>query len=112
MSGGAAEYVMGNYNNTINSSGFTSMPDSKYYDKYTTTNSLTACNGGVCYGHGLSETSSWYGDYARFVVAGFTGFTRGGYVDGSGAGVFSRNYNEGNSNFTYGFRSVLSPIGA
>ena len=112
MSGGAAEYVMGNYNNTINSSGFTSMPDSKYYDKYTTTNSLTACNGGVCYGHGLSETSSWYGDYARFVVAGFTWFTRGGYVDGSGAGVFSRNYNEGNSNFTYGFRSVLSPIGA
>ncbi|MBQ3422210.1 MAG: hypothetical protein IJH34_11220, partial [Romboutsia sp.] len=34
MSGGAGEYVMGNYDGTIGSSGFTTMPDSKYYDNY------------------------------------------------------------------------------
>ena len=37
MSGGVNEYVMGNYYDVKGSSGFTSMPDSKYYDKYTTT---------------------------------------------------------------------------
>ena len=36
MSGGAWEYVMGNYNGLIGSSGFSNMPDIKYYDKYTT----------------------------------------------------------------------------
>ena len=34
MSGGALEYVMGNYNNTIGSSGFSTLPNAKYYDNY------------------------------------------------------------------------------
>ena len=108
MSGGTSEYVMGNYNNTIGSSGFTTLPDSKYYDKYTTTNSLTACNGGICYGHGLSEVSNWYGDIASFVDDSNPWFLRGGnYNNGFNAGSFNFNNNNGNANNNWAARSVL-----
>ena len=30
-------------------------------------NSENACEGAICYGQALSETSGWYGDYAGFV---------------------------------------------
>ena len=108
MSGGAYEYVMGNYNNTIGNSGFTTLPDSKYYDDYTSTNLLTACNGGICYGHGLSEVSHWYGDYAYFVNGSLPWFLRGGSCnDGFGAGSFNFNNNNGNDNNNWAARSVL-----
>ena len=114
MSGGANEYVMGNYNDTIGSSGFTSLPDSKYYDLYTTTDKLTACNGEICYGHGLSEVSKWYGDYAYFVNAGDPWFIRGGNCTyGSSAGAFDfSNNGSGGANGSSAARSVLSLIGA
>ena len=59
VSGGAWEYVMGNYNNVVGSSGFSSplTLDSKYYNKYTNSDVNSACNGHVCYSHALSETS-------------------------------------------------------
>ena len=100
MSGGAWDRVMGvladsngnprSGNSTTYNSGYNGMlsngtmytagvdlPNAKYYNLYTSTNSsssssslsLTACNGGVCYGHGLSEVSNWYSDYAGFVNA-------------------------------------------
>lgn len=34
----------------------------KYFDLYTSNDILTACNGGICYGHALSETGGWYSD--------------------------------------------------
>ena len=121
MSGGVYEYVMGYYSGasttwgaslSSNDAGFSRAPDSKYYDDYTTTNSLTACNGGVCYGHGLSETHAWYGDVAYFVSANFPWFSRGGYCgDGNNAGVFVFNGSLGYAS-TYGFRSVVSFVGA
>ena len=108
MSGGAWEYVMGNYNNTIGSSGFTTLPDSKYYDNYTTTNSLTACNGGICYGHGLSEVSNWYGDGAFFVNGRSPWFIRGDYYDSdSSAGSFNFYSSIGNAYDSWAARSVL-----
>ena len=98
MSGGTQEYVMGYYSAASttwgstsgnNYAGFSSKPDSKYYDDYTTTNALTACNGGICYGHALSETNYWYNDYASFVNDSTPWFERGGSCDsGSNAGVF------------------------
>ena len=98
MSGGAWEYVMGYYSpagstwgatSSSNSAGFSSQPNSKYYDDYTATNSLTACNGGICYGHGLSEVSGWYDDHAYFVNASDPWFLRGGNCNsGSSAGTF------------------------
>ena len=117
MSGGAWEYVMGYYTGRIGTTwggyyaGFSSAPDSKYYDNYTTTDALTACNGGICYGHGLSEVSSWYSDYASFVGASSEWFRRGGVFSGSSAGAFSFYGYVGSAHIDYGFRAVLVPIG-
>mgnify|MGYP004573882523 FL=1 len=141
MSGGAYEYVMGVFANsdgqlwsgysTSSNSGFTGLvgssgtsytgttfPDSKYYDVYkassgTTISALTACNGEICYGHGLSEVKNWYGDLASFVSAGNPWFRRGGYYyNGADAGAFYFNSNTGNASNSSGFRSVLSFVGA
>ena len=117
MSGGAYEYVMGYYSpasttwgatSSANKAGFTSQPDSKYYDNYTTTSKLTACNGGICYGHGLSEVSKWYGDYPYFVNGSDPWFTRGGNYDtGSGAGAFNFYNRNGDAYYHSAARSVL-----
>ena len=89
MSGGAWEYVMGNYNDTIGSSGFSAMPDAKYYDKYTSDNARLACNGEECLSHGLSETAGWYSDVQNMISAEYPWFGRGGYYDYAAfAGVF------------------------
>ena len=105
MSGGAYEYVMGNYNKTVGSSGinFGSI-DSKYYDLYTGT---SISNGKL--GDSTKETQGWNGDYAFFVDSSYPWFKRGGlYINGSDAGVFFfYNYN-GNANSNYSWRVVLS----
>ena len=146
MSGGAWEYVMGVFarsngilwsgGDTTYNSGFTgsvgsggsrytgvAFPDRKYYDVYkaesgTSINALTACDGGICYGHGLSEVKNWYGDDAYFVNVYGPWFGRGGgSASGAKAGAFvfetdngSDNNGRGNSNY-YGFRSVISYVG-
>ena len=142
MSGGAWERVMGVFansdgqlwsgNSTTNNSGFTGLlgaagdsytgvdfPDTKYYNVYkaysgTTISALTACNGGMCYGHGLSEVSRWYGDSANFVNPDHPWFSRGGsYNNGSIAGAFNFfYYSSGGVDDCNGFRAVLSQIGA
>ena len=117
MSGGAWEYVMGYYSpagstwgatSSSNYAGFSSQPNSKYYDDYTATNSLTACNGGICYGHGLSEVSDWYDDRAAFVLASNPWFVRGGgYIGDSSEGTFSFLNNSGSAGIGRAARSVL-----
>ena len=117
MSGGAWEYVMGYYSpagstwgatSSGDYAGFSSQPNSKYYDDYTTTNLLTACNGGICYGHGLSEVSNWYGDGFEFVDAGGPWFLRGGGCsNGSSAVAFDFGNNSGNAGSNWAARSVL-----
>ena len=81
MSGGAVEYVMGVYNNTKGSySGFSSLPDTKYYNNYT---------GSSYTGHALTETNGWYSDEAYFVSTSYPWFKRGGdYSNSTRAGVF------------------------
>jgi prepilin-type N-terminal cleavage/methylation domain-containing protein len=113
MAGGLSEYVMGNYNNYsgftyASNSGFNGLnvydgstvtggidfPTEQYYNKYTTTVETTACNGGICYGHALSETSGWYGDHAKMVSANWPWLFRGGdysYAAVGGAFVFNTN---------------------
>ena len=114
MSGGAWEYVMGNYNDTIGGSGF-SEPltlDSKYYNKYTSSTLDEACNGSVCLSHGLSETAGWYGDYQAMITETNPWLLRGGgYGDTTGAGVFSFNaaISLGGAVSGSSFRLVLSP---
>ena len=122
MSGGAWEKVMGWYSgasdtfgatSSSNYAGFTSAPDSKYWDEYTTTNALTACDGGICYGYGLSEVNKWYGDFAGFVDAGAPWFSRSGScIDGAVVGVFGFGSHDGRAGINNGFRSVLSFVGA
>ena len=127
MSGGSWEYVMGVFANsdgvlwTGNSeteySGFKGKlgeagididglpwPDEKYYDVYKaspgiTVNRLKACNGGICYGHAISEMSGVYGDYSYFVTSNLPWFTRGGaYYNGSNVGVFNSSNASGQLN--------------
>ena len=108
MSGGSWERVMGNYNDTIGSSGFSAMPDSKYYDKYTTTDMLTACSGGICYGQSLSETNNWYSDTNVFVSSSSSWLLRGGrYIIDVGAGAFGYGDTSGGAVSSYGFRMVM-----
>ena len=101
MSGGAWEYVMGNYNDIISMAGFSSMPAAKYYDKYTSSTGKT--------GDATTETSGWYGDHAEFPDSTDSWFVRGGsYNFGTNAGVFYFSITNGVS---FGFcstRAVLS----
>ena len=118
MSGGAIEYVMAYYSGASttwgaasngNYAGFSNKPDSKYFDDYMSTDPLTACNGGVCYGHGFSEIFSWYNDYMVLENVESPWFRRGGYyIDGAGAGAFNIVSYDGDSSVGDGFRVVLS----
>ena len=108
MSGGAWEYVMGNYNNTISSSGFSTLPNSKYYDTYSITGN-NSCTIATCGGHALFETAGWYSDYVSFVHSSYPWFTRGGtYSEVAYAGAFGSNIDDGNAYSNGSFRLVLS----
>ena len=81
MSGGRYEYVMGVYNNAKSSSGFNSLPDSKYYNNYTTTEYQ---------GHALYGTKGWYYDGNDVLDTSKSWYARGGgYNSGASAGVFN-----------------------
>ena len=89
MSGGAWEYVMGNYNDVVGESGFTLMPESKYYNKYTSDNIDTACNGKPCLSHALSETKFFYNDSSSMINQAYPWLVRGGHIDdNSSTGLF------------------------
>ncbi len=116
MSGGVWEYVMGNFNQEVDDSGFTTFPPSKYYDLYSGTqftgsyssSNKALCTITACGGHALSETAGWYNDYAYFVNSDYPWFVRGGYFgDGAGAGAFSFDSAIGGGDNDSGFRSVV-----
>ncbi len=111
MSGGAWEYVMGNYNDMVGNSGFVSMPESKYYDKYTSDNISTACNGNECISHALSETSRWYNDNLYMESENYVWNLRGGGFPTSSSGIFYITDNSSNGNVDNGdsFRLVIAP---
>ena len=108
MNGSAWEYVMGNYNDLVASSGFARMPDSKYYDKYTNNDVRVACNGSECLSHGLSETSGWYNDYQNMVTETHPWLVRGGIYADNGTGVFHFKFAYGGVSVYYSFRLVMS----
>lgn len=101
MVGGEYEYVMGvltddNGNILPGSSGYSGyLADGtfysgictftrKYYDLYTSTDMKKACNGGICYGHALSETASWYSANSEFISNDYTWLMRGTYIGNAG----------------------------
>ena len=123
MSGGASEYVMGNYGNTTKSSGFaaawfTTTGNSKYYNLYdsstftgTYSTNYTLCTLATCGGHALNETKSWYSDLANFIVSGYPWFRRGNGSASTDAGAFASYYGNGSAN-TASWRGVLVASGA
>ena len=118
MSGGAWEYVMGNYNDTISSAGFSSMPEAKYYDKYTGTDSeddFTKYHLGDATKETVKAKSSgenaWYQDYSVSVYSSYPWVLRGGdYYSSTGAGVFNFYYYNGLSYDDASFRVVLGAL--
>ena len=116
MSGGALEYVMGNYNDTIKNAGFSSMPEAKYYDKYTGTDSdsdFTKYHLGDATKETIKTKSlgenAWYGDYSYSVSSSHPWVGRGGNCyTGWSAGVFGFYRSDGLGAPLYSFRSVLS----
>ncbi len=109
MNSGAWEYVMGVYDNNISNSGFVSLPESKYYDNYTSTDSSMACNG-VCYGHALSETAGWYGDHSFFLSSVWAWLGRGGSTNsGNHAGMYANSGVNNDSLYATSFRIVVAP---
>ena len=113
MSGGVLEYVMGNYNDMVGSSGFREplTLESKYYDKYTNNNVSLACNGSECLSYGLSETVGWYNDYHNMVSEEYPWLVHGGFFNNNtGAGVFNFvAWFFGNADSNVSFRLVISP---
>ena len=111
MSGGAWEYVMGNYNKTAGSSGLTvSTIPAEHIDIYSGT-SVAASH----LGDALGETAGWYSDNEFFVNSSFPWFKRGGNsgeYGGDDAGVFGYYRESGDDGegevFLIGFRVVLS----
>ena len=88
MSGGAWEYMMGDYAaggkhsgmNTTANSGYTgllqdgttftgkSWLEDKYYDFYESSDLLTACKGASCISQALNETAGWYEEYTYIYI--------------------------------------------
>ena len=119
MSGGALEYVMGNYNDTIgNYAGFNSMPEAKYYDKYTGTDSnsdFTKYHLGDATKETLKTKSkgrnAWYQDSNSSVYSSSPWVVRGGICyDGTSAGVFDFGGVGGYSDGNYSFRVAFGAL--
>jgi len=98
MAGGLQDSVIGNYSQQIGTSGFSSLPERKYYNLYSTDNVLTACNNGICLSHSMSETSGWYIDQTNMLNTTNVWLTRGGsYNQASKSGIFGINSNNGDT---------------
>ena len=130
MSGGAWEYMMGDYApggekhsgmSTTAHSGYTGLLqdgtkitgknwlEDKYYDFYESSDPLTACNGTSCISQALNETAGWYGDNTAMVTAQYPWSVRGGcYRYNSIAGVFYFANDRGRIDGSGSFRLVLS----
>lgn len=87
MSGGAWEYVLGNYNSIIGSSGFDSLPEGKYINIYT---SSTTIKGDAM---SADNMTGWYSDSGTLDTSISSWIIRGGgATNGNAAGIFSYGY--------------------
>ena len=125
MSGGAAEYLMGNLVDSsgemqASNSGFTQVtvnyPNKRYYDKYSYGTSETEYTRGKL-GDATKEMAptgtngNWYSDWARFPYSGPSWFSRGGsYSVGSNAGLFNFSGTFGKMGEGYSTRAVISNL--
>lgn len=124
MSGGSWEYVMGNYDRLVGSSGFTSVTidalNDKYIDRYSSATNYSYNN--TYYGDAYYETSAdayinnasgpttagWHSDSTFAPYSAYPWFERGGgYDGGTNAGAFDFYRNLGGAITLYSFRSVV-----
>ena len=108
MSGGAEDYVMGNYNKIAGDSGLTvSGVPVEHIDIYSGTNEAASHLGDA-----TGETAGWYGVIYTFLGSSTPWFARGNRADNAFmAGIFtysSRDGGGGQSYTLYGFRTVFS----
>ena len=104
MSGGSDEFVMVNLNDNVSSSGFSQMPNTNYYNLFTSTD----CLGETCTSNAINETNSWYDDAASFINADKPWLLRGGNnLDGTSAGIFAYKNSDGSVNQSTSFRAVI-----
>ncbi len=122
MRGGAWDLVMGYYSesyqtksglswgstSTENYAGFTTAPDVKYYDNYTSAISTEACGGKECWGHALSETSDWCSSGVSFVTLQKPYFVRGSFYNRVNSSIFLYSISDGNMSWVSSFRIVIS----
>ncbi len=93
MHGGANEYIMSNWENDVNISGFdtNNLPGgsngSKYYEKYTGSNSSIDVNNAIK-GDATYEVNNWYFDYKIDSVI-ISWINRGSGYDDSDGGIFA-----------------------
>lgn len=97
INGGKSEFVMGNYNNTLNSlDGFTTIPSSKYLNVYNTESDYLSNN----LQHALFETSELFNaSTSNFVTSDNVWLTRNN--------LFDYNNCSGVNNTSVGSRSIL-----
>ena len=86
--------------------------DSKYYNKYTSDNVSTACNGSECISHGLSETAGWYSDRVYMINATSSWLIKGGnYANNTLAGNFAFiTWGFGGTDYGVSFRLIMNLV--
>ena len=118
MSGGAYEYVMGNYNDIILYADLSSMPEAKYYDKYIGIDSESDFTK-YHLGEAIKETlktksmgrNAWYGDNNYSVSSSRPWVLRGGmYTAEHNAGLFYFYHHTGVNDSTVSFRVVFGAL--
>ncbi len=88
------------------------LPESKYYELYSYGSTVeTGCNGNVCYGEALSETSGWYDDRSSWLkISGKQWLMRGGYpFVFYQSGIFGFSGTDGQAYPYNTFRLTLTP---
>ena len=121
MSGGAYDRVMANLVrpgfSSVGSSGFPlhgTLPGgnngSKYYDKYSESNSTNAASSNSIKGDATYETIGWYSDYNSFMNTSNPWIIRGAdYNDNTSAGIFNSLRDHGDESYYISWRTVLIP---
>jgi hypothetical protein len=109
MSGGAWEYIMGNFNNIGSNSGWTDAElaaiEDKYKDIYITS---VGVKGDATDADG---TNGWYGDGAQFINSGAPWFFRSAnWTHGTTAGAFYHAVFSGVADSWASFRIVIAPL--
>lgn len=99
MVGGSSEYVMGLYNGTVGNSGFTTLPDSKYYDNYD--DSSLASNV-------FTVTKNLYNGAFTAPSAAASFIVRGDSVSDTTSSIFTMKAADGSANASYGTRIVIT----